>query len=47
MKWRAFGRMPQWVRLSEWLGISGGARIWLNDNMLTDTKAPESAYYLN
>jgi len=20
MKWRAFGRMPQWVRLSEWLG---------------------------
>jgi hypothetical protein len=22
MKWRAFSRMPQWVRLSEWLGIS-------------------------
>jgi hypothetical protein len=22
MKWRAFGRMPQWVRLSEWLGIA-------------------------
>jgi hypothetical protein len=21
MKWRAFGRMPQWVRLSEWLGF--------------------------
>ena len=21
MKWRAFGRMPQWVRLSEWLGV--------------------------
>jgi len=20
MKWRAFSRMPQWVRLSEWLG---------------------------
>ena len=20
MKWRAFGRTPQWVRLSEWLG---------------------------
>jgi hypothetical protein len=24
MKWRAFGRMPQWVRLSEWLGIIAG-----------------------
>ena len=22
MKWRAFGRTPQWVRLSEWLGLS-------------------------
>jgi hypothetical protein len=22
MKWRAFSRMPQWVRLSEWLGGS-------------------------
>jgi hypothetical protein len=22
MKWRAFCRMPQWVRLSEWLGGS-------------------------
>jgi hypothetical protein len=22
MKWRAFSRMPQWVRLSEWLGLS-------------------------
>ncbi len=22
MKWRAFGRMPQWVRLSEWLGVT-------------------------
>jgi hypothetical protein len=22
MKWWAFGRMPQWVRLSEWLGIT-------------------------
>ena len=22
MKWRAFGRTPQWVRLSEWLGIA-------------------------
>jgi hypothetical protein len=22
MKWRAFSRMPQWVRLSEWLGVS-------------------------
>jgi hypothetical protein len=21
MKLRAFGRMPQWVRLSEWLGL--------------------------
>jgi hypothetical protein len=21
MKWRAFSRMPQWVRLSEWLGV--------------------------
>ena len=21
MKWRAFGRTPQWVRLSEWLGV--------------------------
>ena len=21
MKWRAFSRTPQWVRLSEWLGI--------------------------
>ena len=20
MKWRAFSRMPQWVRLSDWLG---------------------------
>jgi hypothetical protein len=23
MKWRAFSRMPQWVRLSEWLGGTG------------------------
>ena len=22
MKWRAYSRMPQWVRLSEWLGVS-------------------------
>ena len=22
MKWRAFGRIPQWVRLSEWLGVN-------------------------
>jgi hypothetical protein len=22
MKWRAFSRMPQWVRLSEWLGVA-------------------------
>src|SRR3990167_11410012 len=22
MKWRAFGRTPQWVRLSEWLGLA-------------------------
>ena len=22
MKWRAFCRMPQWVRLSEWLGCT-------------------------
>ena len=22
MKWRAFGRMPQWVRLSEVLGVA-------------------------
>jgi hypothetical protein len=21
MKWRAFSRTPQWVRLSEWLGL--------------------------
>ena len=26
MKWRAFSRMPQWVRLSEWLGIGFGLR---------------------
>jgi hypothetical protein len=25
MKWRAFGRMPQWVRLSEWLGVAAFA----------------------
>ncbi len=25
MKWRAFSRMPQWVRLSEWLGHTGWA----------------------
>jgi hypothetical protein len=24
MKWRAFGRTPQWVRLSEWLGRIAG-----------------------
>ena len=24
MKWRAFGRMPQWVRLSDLLGRTGG-----------------------
>jgi hypothetical protein len=27
MKWRAFSRMPQWVRLSEWLGGSGFATV--------------------
>ena len=27
MKWRAFSRMPQWVRLSEWLGPSAFAHI--------------------
>ena len=25
MKWRAFGRMPQWVRLSDLLGRTGGS----------------------
>ena len=25
MKWRAFCRMPQWVRLSEWLGVTFSA----------------------
>ena len=32
MKWRAFGRMPQWVRLSDLLGRTGGSvlaeRTW-------------------
>ncbi len=27
MKWRAFGRMPQWVRLSDLLGGSGFAAL--------------------
>jgi len=26
MKWRAFSRMPQWVRLSEWLAIQSARR---------------------
>jgi hypothetical protein len=26
MKWRAFSHMPQWVRLSEWLGLAVVAR---------------------
>ncbi len=35
MKWRAFSRMPQWVRLSEWLG-STGTRL----RQLTSVKLP-------
>ena len=30
MKWRAFGRMPQWVRLSEGLGRTGERLAWLS-----------------
>jgi hypothetical protein len=30
MKWRAFGGLLQWVRLSEWLGIRGVAVCPLN-----------------
>jgi hypothetical protein len=38
MKWRAFGRMPQWVRLSEWLGNAGPTETnttpqWREDTM--------------
>ena len=35
MKWRAFGRMPQWVRLSEWLGVAAAAILKLLANKLT------------
>src|SRR3990167_5903121 len=28
MKWRAFSRTPQWVRLSEWLGLWWQPRIY-------------------
>ena len=49
MKQRAFGRMPQWVRLSEWLGIAlhayafgalvcFGDRIFANCACLTPIK---------
>jgi len=27
MKWRAFSRMLQWVRLSEWLAVSAQRAI--------------------
>jgi hypothetical protein len=28
MKWRAFSHMPQWVRLSDWLGRIAWRRHW-------------------
>lgn len=30
MKWRDFGRTPQWVRLSEWLGRNHAVSVRLD-----------------
>jgi hypothetical protein len=38
MKWRAFSRMPQWVRLSEWLG---GLTFELTGPLRYVAKGPE------